>query len=244
MTRPLVVCFDLDDTLVSESDYVESGLHAVGALLDRELPGPEPSGPWLVERWRRTRARDLFQRWLAERRADETRWLPRLVAAYREHRPVLAPRPGAVEALGAIVARGDRLALLSDGWLEVQRRKWEALALALPFAPVVFTDERGRPFWKPHPWGYQQVMAAHRDAEGFAYVGDNPAKDFEAPDGMGWSTVLLDHPENLYRRADPGGARHLARSFREILELTAPGGAGRTLDGAQLSRSPSSGTRT
>ncbi len=218
---PRVICFDLDDTLVSEADYVESGLRAVGTLLDRELPGPEPGARWLVERWRQTRARDLFQQLLARRGAEEARWLPRLVAAYRAHLPTLAPRPGAVEALGAILARGDRLALVSDGWLDVQRRKWEALALPFPFAPVVFTDERGRGFWKPHPWGFEQVMAAHPDAAGFVYVGDNPAKDFEAPAALGWATVLLAHEQNLYSPSSDAVALPSARNFAELVALTA-----------------------
>ncbi|BDG08528.1 HAD family hydrolase [Anaeromyxobacter paludicola] len=221
MSRPRVVCFDLDDTLVSEADYVESGLRAAGALLDRELPGPAPAGEALVRRWRETRGRALFQEWLEARGADPAAWLPRLVAAYRGHLPRLALRPGALEALQAVVARGDRLALLSDGWLESQRQKWRALALALPFAPVVFTDARGREFWKPHPWGFEQVMAAHPDADGFCYVADNPAKDFQAPLALGWRAVLLRHAENLHPAAAGPAPALEAASFAEVLALTA-----------------------
>ncbi len=240
---PLVVCFDLDDTLVSEREYVESGLRAAGAVLDRELAGGEPAGAWLVERWRRTGERDLFQQLLALRGAEAARWLPRLVAAYREHRPALAPRAGAVPALRALLAGGHRLALLSDGRVEVQRRKWEALGLSLPFAPVIFTDERGRAFWKPHPWGYERVMAAHPDAAGFVYVGDNPAKDFDAPDALGWTTVLLEHEENLYP-ADAGRRpRHVLRGFEALVALAAELCAG-AAPARDLSRTPPSGTRT
>jgi putative hydrolase of the HAD superfamily len=196
-----VFCFDLDDTLVSETEYVESGLRAAGELLDRDAPGSR-SAEWMVALWRRARPADAFQQALARVGADPARWLPRLRAAYREHRPALTPRPGALDLLGAITRRGDRLALISDGDLGAQRRKWEALALPHRFDPVVFTDEHGRACWKPSPFAYRRVMAAHPDARGFVYVGDNPAKDFVAPNALGWTTVQVLHPANL-RRALP-----------------------------------------
>ena len=125
-----VVCFDLDDTLVSERDYVESGLRAAGDALDATLPGAvPPAGTWLAELWRAEGARDGFQRLLRARGLDEATWLPWLAAHYRAHRPVLAPRPGAVGVLRELVAEGARLALVSDGYADVQRRKWECLAL-------------------------------------------------------------------------------------------------------------------
>jgi putative hydrolase of the HAD superfamily len=218
-----VFCFDLDDTLVSESDYVESGLWAAGALVDAEAPGAEAAGEWLVAAWRRERPRDGFQQLLRRRRLDEAAWLPRLVQVYRAHAPALAPRRGVGEVLPALMARGARLALLSDGDLDVQRRKWTALALPYPFDPVVFTGERGREYWKPHSWGFERVMAAHAGASRFLYVGDNPAKDFIAPNRLGWVSVLVRHPQNLHpahptsREGSPGIA---VDSLDALLELT------------------------
>jgi len=213
--RAAVFCFDLDDTLVSESEYVESGLRAAGALLDRWAPAAR-SAEWMAALWRRDRPPDVFQRALARLGADPERWLPRLTAAYRAHRPVLTPRPGALALLGAITRRGDRLALISDGALDAQRRKWKALALPHRFDPIVFTDENGRACWKPHPWAYRRVMAAHPDARAFVYVGDNPAKDFLAPNALGWTTVQVLHPENLRR---PLAARAGAAARRAVSDL-------------------------
>jgi len=196
-----VFCFDLDDTLLSESDYVESGLRAAGALVDAEAPGLESAGAWLVALWRRERARDAFQRLLRARGLDPEGWLARLKEAYRAHQPEIQPRAGVREALGGLLDRGAHLALVTDGPLDVQRRKWTALSLALDFRPVVFTDERGREFWKPHPWAFEQVMRAHPAARRFVYVGDNPAKDFIAPNRLGWTTVLVRDDRNLHPAA-------------------------------------------
>jgi putative hydrolase of the HAD superfamily len=219
---PTVFCFDLDDTLISEWDYVESGLRAAGALVDAEAPGAEPAGRWLVSRWRRERARDLFQRLIQERQLDPEPWLQRLKDAYRGHEPVLTPRPGVAEVLTGLTARGARLSLVSDGQLDSQRRKWAALRLPFHFAPLVFTDEKGRAFWKPHPWGFEQVMREHPDASRYFYVADNPAKDFIAPNRLGWTTVMVRHERNLHA-ADviPGDAAPeiTADSLTEILGL-------------------------
>jgi putative hydrolase of the HAD superfamily len=219
-----VFAFDLDDTLAPECDYVESGLAAAGALVDAAAPGGEPAGAWLVALWRGERARDGFQRLVAVRGLDPDVWLPRLKDAYRAHEPTLRPRRGAVEALSALEASGARLALVSDGYLDVQRRKWAALRLPNSFDPVVFTDEMGRDHWKPHPWGFERVMAAHPSARRFVYVADNPAKDFIAPNRLGWTTVMLRvadaiHPAEA-ARGDAAPAVTIA-SFAE-LPLIAP----------------------
>ncbi len=224
--RTTVFCFDLDDTLVSESEYVESGLRAAGDLLDREKSGPESAAEWMVALWRRSRSSDIFQQVLARRGANPEIWLPRLKAAYREHRPVLSPRPGLLDVLGVIVSRGDRLALISDGHLGAQRRKWDALALPFSFDPVVFTDERGREYWKPNPWAYERVMGAHPDARAFVYVGDNPAKDFVAPNELGWTTVQLVDQGNLCCSGSPpagAAAQHTIRHFSRLLEPVSTG---------------------
>lgn len=217
-----VFCFDLDDTLYSESDYVESGLRAAGALVDAEAPGAPPAGAWLVALWRRERARDAFQQLLRARGLDAGDWLARLQGAYRAHQPEIRPRAGVLDALGGLVHRGASLALVADGDLEVQRRKWAALRLPFPFAPIVFTDVRGRASWKPHPWGFERVMEAHPSAARFFYVGDNPAKDFIAPNRLGWTTVMVRDDGNLHGAwCGPGDAapRRIVESLAALLDL-------------------------
>jgi hypothetical protein len=47
-----VFCFDLDDTLLSERECVESGLTAVGSALDRILGlAAGSSAAWLLPEW-------------------------------------------------------------------------------------------------------------------------------------------------------------------------------------------------
>lgn len=217
-----VFCFDLDDTLISECEYVESGLRAVGRALDElSRVGSGASGEWLVTEWRRARSRDLFQRRLAELGLDPA-WLPRLLDEYRRHEPVIRLREGAQDVLRALSRRGDGLALISDGLLGSQQAKWRALRLDVPFHPVIFTDERGREFWKPHPWSFELVMRSAPDATAFVYVADNEDKDFVAPNRLGWMTVQLRHAENLRPCRDvEGDARPRLKvdRFATLLEI-------------------------
>jgi putative hydrolase of the HAD superfamily len=146
-------------------------------------------------------------------------WLPRLQAVYRSHAPSLRPREGVCEALKGLVARGARLALVSDGYLEVQRRKWASLRLPFDFHPTVFTDERGREFWKPHPWSFELVMQAHPRASRFVYVGDNPVKDFIAPNRLGWTTVMVRDGRNLHSFAGAMGEASPTRTIDRLATL-------------------------
>jgi putative hydrolase of the HAD superfamily len=218
-----VFCFDLDDTLFSEEDYVESGLRAAGELVDAAVPAAESAGEWLVRLWRQERAQDGFQRLLRERGLDDEAlgWLPKLKQAYREHELILQPREAVHELLAELLGRGARLALVSDGWLAVQRRKWAALALPFPFDPIIFTDVRGRAYWKPHPWAFEQVMSAHPSAVRFHYIGDNPAKDFLAPNRLGWTTVWVRDGRNLHPPVLPAdGAAAPQRILDSLAELS------------------------
>jgi len=189
---PQAVVFDLDDTLYAERDYVRSGYRAVAEHLRRQTGRTEPFEDWL---WRRFEAGqaggalDALDEHFSLSLGPEG--LAGLVGVYREHRPLIAPRPGAPEVLRRL-GRRFRLGLLSDGYLPAQRLKLDALGIAPLLDAVVMTEEMGREFWKPAPEGY----AAVRDMLGAAdercvYVADNPAKDFVAPNRMGWRTVQL-----------------------------------------------------
>src|SRR6266478_9477223 len=122
----LVVTFDLDDTLCSERDYVESGLRAAGDEIDRHarLHG---SGEALWKEWLETRRPDVFQRLLSRLGLPEDDWLPLLRTVYREHMPKLHPRAGVSELLRELRVGGHRIALISDGAAGAQRLKWQSL---------------------------------------------------------------------------------------------------------------------
>jgi len=186
------VVFDLDDTLYAERDYVRSGYRAVAEHLRRATGRTDPFENWLWRRFESGQAGGaldaLDEQFSLGLRAEG---IAELVRVYREHRPDIVPRPGAVELLRRLGKR-HRLGLLSDGYLPAQRLKLDALGLAPLLDAVVITEEMGRAFWKPAPQGYAAVRDSLGAAdEQCAYVADNPAKDFVAPNRMGWLTIQL-----------------------------------------------------
>lgn len=193
MTTPVVV-FDLDDTLYLERDFVRSGFAAVDAWLAAHH-GVDDFQAHAWELFLAGRRGDVFDRALpmvgVEPRPDLIR---RLVEVYREHVPAIQLEPAAPDLLAALRGRC-RLALLTDGYHDTQRRKVAALGLADWCDPVVCTDQWGRAHWKPSPRGFLHIQDALEAApERCIYVADNPAKDFRAPKALGWRTLRVRHP--------------------------------------------------
>ncbi|WP_371347716.1 HAD family hydrolase [Ancylobacter sp. IITR112] len=193
--RQFLVVFDMDDTLYPERQFIAGGLAAAADKL-------EPSNRTAFI----THAMALFNEGLRGVRniidGAVTRLdlgdvdIAGLEKAYRQHRPLLAPREGIPELLEEL-GREAGLALLSDGRQDEQRRKWAALNLDGYFEAVLFTDELGRAAWKPAPIGYQMLQGS-RLAQQCVYVGDNVAKDFVSPIALGWHTVLLSLPDQIH----------------------------------------------
>jgi putative hydrolase of the HAD superfamily len=87
----------------------------------------------------------------------------------------------------------------------------------------MFTDNHGRENWKPSPEPFRRIAEALASpAAACAYVGDNPAKDFVAPNRLGWLTVHLQREGGEYRGIAPDElpqdhrARHEIGSLREL----------------------------
>ena len=198
------VVFDLDDTLYLERDYVRSGYHAVADALRERLAVNEPFEDWLWRRFRSGRASGAFdalsEQFGLDLSADQVR---ELVTVYRGHRPDIHAAREVVSVLQELRGRFD-LGVLSDGFLPAQRLKLDALRLSAYFQAVVFTEELGRECWKPSEAGFSAVAdaldATHASC---AYVGDNPVKDFIAPNRLGWLTVRLRQPGQVYADIDP-----------------------------------------
>ncbi|MCB1019236.1 MAG: HAD hydrolase-like protein, partial [Acidobacteria bacterium] len=145
------VVFDLDDTLYPERDYTRSGARAVAAALGRpgaldELLAIEQDAPQAP----------LYSVWLTQEGLDDA-MLPELLRIHRGHAPTLALAPEVRGALERLRTRF-RLGLVSDGRLEQQRAKAEALGLAALVDVLVFSDELGRERWKPAPTPYWKAL--------------------------------------------------------------------------------------
>lgn len=221
--------FDLDDTLYPERAFVLSGFRAV----ERWLGGRQPEAAFfaaasgLFAAGHRGR---IFDEALAALGIDpQPALVAEMVAVYRGHEPELRLFSDAADLL-RFAAPQFRLALITDGFAPVQRRKIRALGLE-PLIPChVVTDELGRAHWKPSPEPYRRVMARFPGCpEGYVYVGDNPRKDFLAPKQLGWRTVRVRRVAGehaAYAGTADEGAELTVGDLREFAARLAPEGSG------------------
>jgi putative hydrolase of the HAD superfamily len=209
MPEPRAVIFDLDDTLYPERQYVHSGYRAVAEHLVGPGPRADEMSNWLWKRFLTGQAGGAFDALNVQFELGlDSAGIARLVELYRTHRPDIRPRDGIGDLLDRLAAAGRKLGILSDGYLPAQQLKLDALGLAGRFGAVVFTEAMGREFWKPHPAGFQRIAELLAVApEACAYVGDNPSKDFVAPNRLGWATfqLILDGQVHAQKPAPPGG---------------------------------------
>lgn len=189
------VVFDLDDTLYPEREYVESGFRAVAELLGE----PAIAGEIAAAFGRGEPAIDaaLGARGMLGRKQECLR-------VYREHKPGIALFDGVRELLADLRARGVHVGLITDGRPEGQRAKLDALGLLPLVDDVIITDELGGPqFRKPCDIAFRIMQRRWAiPFEQMAYVGDNAAKDFQAPRQLGMRCVWFDNAGGLYHTSD------------------------------------------
>jgi putative hydrolase of the HAD superfamily len=220
------VIFDLDDTLFAERDFAYSGFLAVAEAFADDLGEPQR----VVERMRALYASPdrgrVFDALLAEiGRSDDKALVAAMIAAYRHHLPAIALLRDADDALFRLQGTV-RLGVISDGFLVTQQNKVTALELPSRVEEIILTDTWGRSFWKPHPRAFAE-MAASFDVHPHdcVYVADNPAKDFVAPNALGWRTVHVLRPDGVYQDTKPAAGGAPQFSIQSLNELDSALGA-------------------
>lgn len=199
--RSPCVVFDIDDTLYLERDYVRSGFAAVGDLLRRDhgIEGAADRAWRLFVDGHRGSTFDVV--------VDEHDLSPELVvdliSCYRSHRPAITPCADSVMAV-ARLRQVARLAVISDGPIESQRAKAEVLGIDEWSQATVLTAELGEGRSKPAKDPFVEVQRRIPGAVWYAYVGDNPLKDFVAPRQLGWRTVRVRRPGSLHEQIENG----------------------------------------
>lgn len=220
-----VIVFDLDDTLYLEREFALSGFDAVARAF-AEVLGDARGARADMERLFDSPARPRVFNALLEMRglAVEPALVARMVEVYRTHEPRISLLPDAARAFASWASRC-RLALLTDGPTVTQRAKIAALGLTGGLIgrldPIIVTSELGEGFGKPHIRAFERVeQMTGRLAAEHAYVADNVAKDFIAPNQLGWRSVRVRRREGIYRDepAAEGGLPHATIESLDNLE--------------------------
>ena len=215
------VIFDMDDTLYPEKQFVLSGFRAVSGWVEENL-GFSSSQTYsqLESIFQEDSQGKIFNHFLAMKNVSDEAFLTTMVECYRSHYPNLEPYPevrNLLEELSSLYHIG----LISDGYLETQNNKWQALGLQKYFDTVVFSDQWGKKFWKPHKRPYLEALR-RLEIEGIeaVYVGDNPNKDFFGANQLGIYTIMVVRKQGVYARAmPPAPAYQPAMSISDLRQL-------------------------
>ena len=216
-----VVVLDMDDTLFLERDYVLSGFGAVDAVIAKEhgVKGFSECAWRLFCAGVRGR---IFNEALKEMGVElQLASVAQLVDMYRSHLPRIELTSDSFRFLNAARTQGLRIALISDGAYVAQKAKVRALGLETFISPIVLTDSFGRDAWKPSSRGYLEVFerlgGSHSD---YIYIGDNPNKDFIAPNALGWHTIRIRRPQGEHAltsaSSEDGAPQREIVSFDEL----------------------------
>jgi putative hydrolase of the HAD superfamily len=107
----------------------------------------------------------------------------------------IAPVPGALEALRSLKAGGLRLALVTNGGSDVQRRKIERFGLDSFFDFILVEGEFG--LGKPHPDVFKKAMAELKlEVSETWMVGDDLERDIAGAQGVDVYSIWIDWKES------------------------------------------------
>lgn len=197
--RPMVVAFDLDDTLIPEVLFIKSGIRHIAHLLNKKypyIPYMRVTGCMDAALMTRKNHYSALESVLKEFGLSDSIDMKDIVAEFRGHMPdssIYHLSPSNIEMLTDLRQRGVALALITDGRSLTQRNKIMAAGLYSFFdnPDIYISEEVGHD--KLDPDSFLSVMEKHAGAKEFHYVGDNPPKDFLHPSKLGWKTHLV-HP--------------------------------------------------
>lgn len=183
------VVFDLDDTLFSETQYVRSGYEAVGRYLE------EPDAAerlWSLFKEGKM-AIDCYLKEIGKSDRKDA-----CLEVYRLHKPQINLYDGVAELIEELKDRGVKVGIITDGRPEGQRNKIEALGLIVD--DVIITDELGGiQFRKPNTVAFRLIRDRWEiPYESMVYVGNDAAKDFQAPMQLGMRCLYFENPDSLY----------------------------------------------
>lgn len=185
-----VVCFDLDDTLYKEINFVQS---AYGEIAEKV---GHPEAVKQMMDWYHV-GKNVFAELISAYGLDLT--VNDGIKIYRNHFPRIYLDSGIRDFLDELKKSGALFGLITDGRSYSQRNKVNALGIEGLFDIEVISEEFGSE--KPDLKNFQVVMDKFPTRNDYLYIGDNPKKDFIAPNQLGWKTFcLLDDGRNIHKQ--------------------------------------------
>lgn len=219
-----VICFDLDDTLYKEIDFLTSAFdeiveYSLAMLHSSYLNHSELLLGMLDAYYSKNDAFDYLINATKVNLDKAT-----LLSIYRNHIPKIHLLPGASELLNEIKYRKFEIGIITDGRSIQQRNKLDSLDLDtfVKDKNIIISEEFG--LEKPSRANYEYFVGLYPDSNEFCYIADNTQKDFLSPNALGWKTICLqDDGRNIhYQRFDLPKEylpQYVVKSLEEVIDL-------------------------
>lgn len=195
------IVFDLDDTLISEIDYIKSGFKYVSKIISDRYKLDNNEVYEVMRELFKESSKNVFNRVLdnfnIKYKKEEVLYL---VKEYREHKPNIEFYKDVIPTINKLRNNGYKLGIITDGYKETQNKKIDVLNCKTLFDEIIITDELGKEYWKPHERSYKLMSKKlNVDLSEMVYIGDNEAKDFVTANLLGVKTIRIERINGIYK---------------------------------------------
>ena len=174
------VVFDLDDTLISEKEYIKSGYRHIAGIIENRFAMDKNQVFYDLMSFFKVSPFNVFNRLYDKYQIEYSKEIILdLVNEYRGHFPDIQFYDDVLPCLSELKRSGVKVGIITDGYAIAQRQKLKAVQADKYFDEIIVTDELGRDYWKPHPKAFEVMKEKFQvNFDEMIYVGDNPEKDF------------------------------------------------------------------
>lgn len=197
-----VVVFDLDDTLISEKDYIKSGFEHIAYIYSDKYKFNNIEVFNILMDLFNENTSNVFNRFYEKMNIEYSiEDIKKDIFEYRNHIPKIKFFEDVIPTIKDLKSKGIKLGMITDGYKETQRNKIKVLDLEKYIDYIIVTDELGREFWKPHQKSFI-MMKDYFNVEynEMVYIGDNPLKDFKAGNDLGMNTIMISRMNKIYNK--------------------------------------------
>ena len=217
-----IIVFDLDDTLISEKDYIDSGFRNVSNIFAQRYNLSSEDVYSTMKNLFQEDTNKIFNRLFESYKIfyDDTD-IKKLVKLYREHTPNINLLEDARLVLESLRGNNIKIGIITDGYKETQNKKIEVLNLENIVEKIIVTDELGKEYWKPDKRSFE-MMKKYFGVEysEMIYVGDNLKKDFLAPNELGMLSIQIERKEGIYSNIHIQEKKYLPKlKIKNLVEL-------------------------
>lgn len=188
------IVFDLDDTLYKEVDFVKSAYIFINDFLKKRVHLDLSLD---IERCINEKINffDFINLKLSPKKKLS---IEKFLELYRFHYPQISLHKDSKNFIKKLIKRNIKFSILTDGRSISQRNKIHSLGLFDLAENIIISEETG--FEKPEKYNFKLIENLYEN-KNFIYVGDNPNKDFIAPNALNWGTFcLLDNGQNIHKQ--------------------------------------------